>query len=99
MLLTGCSVGPSEQEIKAALQAEIDAVDQLAVSMLGEQKAEKLQIEIVSVSKWGCRAAKEQSYICDLEVDLNSAKGGRFTQKSSVKMAKDESGWMVIKDL
>ena len=62
------------------------------------QRCAKLLIKYPE-KEWGCRAAKEQSYICDLEIDLNSAKAGRYRQKSSVKMAKGESGWIVIKDL
>ena len=97
--MAGCSVGPSEQEIQAALQAEIKEVDELAVTMMGEGRAEKLQIEVVSVNKWGCRAAQDQSFTCDVELELNSAKAGRHKQKSSVRMAKDDNGWMVIKKL
>lgn len=99
LLLTGCSIGPSEEEIQKALQNEIDSVNEVAFIMMGDQGAEPLQIEIVSVHKWGCRASQDQSYICDIEVDLDSAKAGRHKQKSSVRMAKDDKGWTLIKEL
>ena len=99
LLLTACSVGPSEQEIQKALQAEIESVNELAVIMMGDQSGESLQIEVVAVNKWGCRASQDQSFICDVELDLNSAKAGRHKQKSSVRMARDDAGWIVIKKL
>lgn len=99
LLLTGCSVGPSEQEIQKALQNEIDSVNEVAVIMMGDQGAKPMQIEIVAVNKWGCRASQEQSFICDVELDLNSAKAGRYKQKSSLRMARNDTGWIVIKKL
>lgn len=99
LLLSGCSVGPSEQDIQKALQNEVESVNELAVIMMGDQDAERLDIEVVAVNKWGCRADQDQSFICDVEIELNSAKAGPHTQKSSVRMARDDNGWMVIKAL
>jgi hypothetical protein len=100
LFLAGCSIGPTEQEIQKALQGEIDSVNELAGIMMGDQNGVKpLEIEVVSVNKWGCRAAEDQSYICDVELDLNSAKAGPHKQKQSVRMAKGDTGWIVIKAL
>lgn len=99
-MLSGCSGEPTETDLANTLQNELDQVNELAKTMLGETAASQTALSIVSVSKIGCsEGSEENSYLCDVEVALNSPETGPQTLRSQLHMMQKAQGWTVIKQL
>ncbi len=97
-LLGGCTAGPTEAELTAAIRAEMDRANALAASMLGPEAAARTATRIHGLDKLGC--VKEEggdAYVCGIEVDITAPPAQRRKLASRVRMAKQDNGWTVVK--
>lgn len=81
-LLAGCSSGPSQPEVEAAVQKAFGS------AFMGVKL-----IEYSSIKKIGC-TAKEGGYVCDVELTMK-AMGQQQTQMQRLRFVKGSDGWMV----
>jgi hypothetical protein len=86
LALTGCSGGPSEDEMKQALQRQTTAA--LAGNILGSV----VQPEIKSVRKIGCEKSGS-AYLCDVEVEAGAKGFGSQKSTSRMRFIEGKDGW------
>lgn len=92
VLLTACA--PTDEDIKLALQKEIDKVNDSAIQMVGKDMASKMQAKLISSKKIDCKSAdKNPGYICDVEVTVDLPLVGQQTKTSPMRFVKGDSGW------
>lgn len=80
--LAGCSSGPSQSEVEAAVQKAFGS------AFMGVKL-----IEYSSIKKIGC-TAKEGGYVCDVELTMK-AMGQQQTQVQRLRLVKGSDGWLV----
>lgn len=87
-VLAGCGSGsgPSESEMKNALQAAFKEND---------------FVTVLSVKKIGCKEDGSNAYRCDVEVDQNVkasnfGPGGRKTDTTNIRFVKASDGWKAL---
>ncbi len=80
-LLTGCSSGPSESDIRQALQK----------TYAQATAATGVKMEIVSLKKLGC-AESGGGYMCDFELSLKGPLGAQ-TATTKARFVKGSDGW------
>lgn len=94
VLLTACSSGPNDAEIKAALEAK-SAEGSSALKAIGIDLGMKLD----NVKKIGCSKDKEgEAYVCDIEFTVTSKNiltGNTDSKQTTEKkrFVKTEAGW------
>lgn len=89
VLLTACSKGPSDSEVKAVLQAEVDKLANLT-SFAGLD----MKVELHKVTVHGCEEARTDVYRCDVEVDSTAPIVGRSVERTNIMLAKTGAGWI-----
>ena len=103
ILLGACSSGPSESEISAAAQKQIDqanaamkGVAGMAGALAGGQSAGKVAdafaYKLISVRKIGCKG-DGPAYICDVEMETEAPLVGRQKSMRPIKLVKASDGW------
>lgn len=100
MALTGCSGEPTEADLKKALQAEMDRANELAQTMLGNEAGAEVATTIHALKKLKCKQSEEDGkteYRCKVELDITYPPAKRQKRKASVRMVKEDNGWMVVK--
>lgn len=92
VILAGCSSGPSEDDIKAALNREADR-DAVITQENG--------ISVLSVKKsWlGCSKVESDTYECLVDTVAVQRDGGFSAQNSTVNLTLVQEGdnWIVVK--
>ena len=89
-VLTGCSVEPSEADIKKAIEREFSQ---------GEGMAGGLAPKLHGLKKLGCaKAASNPGYNCDVELDLEAPFIGRQKSALKVRFVKGDDGWVGIRE-
>ena len=88
--LAGCSLPPSEGDIKAALEASLSDTNKLSASLFGAAG----KVEIVAVKKIGC-TKEGGGYTCDVEVTSKVPVVGERKSMSKMRFVKLDSGWSV----
>lgn len=100
--LSGCSSAPSDDDIKAVLQADqkqseaqaeaLAAGGGLAADMV-RQMVVQSHVEIVSARKLGCKEDGEKAYRCDVEIEAQQ--GGKALKPApvSLRLVKGSQGW------
>jgi len=94
--MLGCSSGPSESDIRAAFEAQIDEAARAAEGFAGKGTADRFKVEIHSVEKLGCNASGDGAYLCDVKVDATAPLMGRTSQASTVRLRKTGDGWVLV---
>lgn len=94
ILLVACSAGPSESDIKAALDRAVNQANDMTTKMVGKLGA-GMRTEILSVSKIGCKE-DGAGYLCDVEMKVKAAVVGEQTTTSSARFVKGSAGWTVV---
>jgi hypothetical protein len=92
--LSACSSGPSEGDIKAALDRAANQANQLTTKMIGKAGA-GMRTEVLSVRKIGCKE-DGAGYQCDIELKVKSPVIGEQTGTRSARFVKASDGWTVI---
>jgi outer membrane lipoprotein-sorting protein len=92
VLLLGCSSEPSEADIKAAVQAQYDAVNSLS-GMFGMKKD---IANLTSVEKVGCSSVRDKVFRCDVVVTGGNAITGEGKSTASLLLMKTKEGWAEV---
>ncbi len=98
--LTGCSKEPTEADLKKALQSEMDRANELAQTMLGEAAGAEVATTIHAINKLNCKLSEvdgKQEYRCRVEMDITYPPAKRQKRKASIRMVKEDNGWMIVK--
>jgi len=95
LLLAGCSSGPSDSEIDAAIRMQFDEMNKMT-SQMGMGESTKLH----SAKSLGCKKATEgQGYVCDVELDVSMAMLGRRSGVSPIRFVKSDDGWRAVDEV
>jgi len=100
MALTGCSGEPTEAELKKVLQSEMDRANELAQTMLGNEAGAEVATTIHALDKLNCKLSEvegKQEYRCKVEMDITYPPAKRQKRKASIRMVKEDNGWMIVK--
>lgn len=94
-MLTACQ--PSDSDINAALQREVDQSNQQMVEMVGAKTSQEFKIKLISTKKIGCKEATGQSgYVCDVETEIDNPFLGKQKKVVSSRFVKASEGWTVV---
>ncbi|TVP91925.1 MAG: hypothetical protein EA348_02980 [Pseudomonadaceae bacterium] len=94
LLLAACSSGPSESDIQALLESEINKMSAAMGELGGDEMSDMLKVDIHSVKIHSCEEERTDVYLCDVEIDATSPLGGRSTERSMIMLAKSDDGWI-----
>lgn len=93
--LFGCSAGPSESDIDAAVQKLVEQQNKEITalgSMMGgtnSKMLDSMKVEAPKVKKIGCKEDGENAYLCDVE--LTNKQG---TNVAPMRLVKGSGGWV-----
>lgn len=94
LLLSACSSGPSERDVKALIEAQLEQMSAMLGEMGGESMSGMLKVEIHDVTLHGCEEERTDVYRCDVEVDATAPLVGRSVERSEILLAKSKDGWI-----
>ncbi len=94
LLLSACSSGPSENDVKALLEAQMNQMSTMMGEIGGESMSGMLKVDIHGVTIHSCEEQRTNVYLCDVDVDATRPIAGRSVQRSEVLMAKSKDGWV-----
>lgn len=94
VLLSACSSGPSENDIKALLEAQMDKMSAMVSDLGGDSMSGMLKVEIHNVTIHSCEEERTDVYRCDVEVDATAPVIGRSVERSEILLAKSDGGWI-----
>ncbi len=98
LLLAGCAAGPTDAEIKAALEKDLEA-SQSPLRLIDKAMSAKL----TAVKQIGCSKDKEgAAFVCDLQmtVETTNPLTGKVDSKDGtdkLRFVKTDKGWVVSK--
>lgn len=93
--VTGCSSGPSEGDIRAALERESEET----AAFIGGKNKDRMKTQIHSVKIIGCKEAKDSTgFYCDYELDMTAPMFGRHKGPTRDLFLKTDSGWVRMAD-
>jgi len=92
--LAACSSGPSDADIKQAIQKTVDTTNESVKKMTGMEIPANMRTELLSAKKLGCTDAGGNAYTCDVEVEIKSV-AGVVKQPTKLRMVKGSDGWAV----
>jgi hypothetical protein len=84
ILLAACSAGPSEGDIKAAMDR--------AAKQTNDQLPAGMRTEVISVRKVGCKE-DGAGYRCDIELKVKAPIVGEQSGTRSARFVKASDGW------
>ena len=98
-LLTACSTGPSESEIKTVFDRDLRPQIEQAAKMLesasnifGVDKDKPVPKITLEVKKVGCKADGDNAFMCDVEI-LGSNGEKNTSKVVPMRFVKTSSGW------
>ncbi|SDU30461.1 hypothetical protein [Halopseudomonas salegens] len=94
VLLSACSSGPSESDIKALLEAEMEKMSAMIGELGGDSMSDMLEVEIHKVTIHSCEEERSDVYRCDVEVDATAPVTGRSVERAEIVLAKSDDGWI-----
>lgn len=92
-LLAACSSGPSEGDIKAALDQAANQSNAAMGQVLGKAGA-GMKTEILQVKKIGCKE-DGSAYLCDIEMRVKAPMVGEQSTATKARFVKGSNGWTV----
>lgn len=100
LLLTGCSNGPSETEIHAAIEQSLSSVNNAVSGIAGLTGAnsESLQAKVDEVKKISCKKVPKTAsptYECEVRISMQLPILGQQSGTDLVTLSKASSGWIV----
>lgn len=105
LIVVGCSRGPSEADIRAALEKDMaktaQSIDEAGKIFGGVGKAltdSMGKTELHAVRKIDCKEAKDApGFVCDVEIDMTVPFVGRSKEMTTARFVKGPEGWVVMK--
>lgn len=91
--LAACSDGPSEGDIQALLEAEVTQANDMVNELAGAEMAAAMQTEIHDITLHGCDKVQDDTYRCDIEVDITAPMVGHKVQRSTITLTDTDAGW------
>ncbi|MGA7778235.1 MAG: hypothetical protein WCA85_11060 [Paraburkholderia sp.] len=90
VLLSACSGSPSEGDVRAALEKQVDAGRAQTEQLLGKSSFLDSQMDqqkqaVANIKLVGCKSDGDKAYLCDVE---SNGTAGR------VRMLKGSDGWL-----
>lgn len=98
LTLAGCGGAPSEGQIKAAIEAQLQQQQKAVAGMLGAAAGtipKDMLPEVTNVRKIGCTADGEKAYRCDVELEMKLRGNVTKTPPRPVRLVKGSDGWAV----
>jgi hypothetical protein len=92
-LAAACSSGPSESDIKGALNNATQQANAATGQLLGKAGA-GLKTEVLDVKKIGC-TEDGSAYLCDIEMRVKAPFIGEQTTATKARFVKGSNGWAV----
>ncbi|WP_101048927.1 hypothetical protein [Macromonas nakdongensis] len=97
-VLAGCSGAPSEDDMRAALdrqmQAQVDGASHI-FGGAGASLMKGMMPEVQSLKKVGCQADGEKAYRCDVELQVQQL-GVTNRSVVSLRFVQASDGWTVV---
>lgn len=84
LLLSACSSGPSEDDVKTLLEAQMNQMSGMLGEIGGENMSSMLKVNIHAVTIHSCEEQRTNVYLCDVDVDATTPITGRSVQRSEV---------------
>lgn len=99
MGLAGCSSGPSESDVRKAVEHSVEAMNEQIVAMAGAQAASRVgAFELTAFELLGCEEAGE-SYNCDIVLSLDTPLMAVDGRSASIRVRETGDGWRVMGEL
>lgn len=96
-MLTACQ--PSDSDIQAAVQKEVDKTNQQMSQMIGDNASQEYKLKLISTKKIGCKEATGQSgYVCDVETEIDNPFLGKQKKVVPSRFVKATDGWTIVDD-
>ena len=100
LLLTGCSSGPSEAEIRTAIEQSLSSVNNAVsgIAGLAGANAKSLQAKVDDVKKIACKKVPKTAsptYECEVQISMQLPILGQQSGTDLVTLSKTSSGWIV----
>ena len=99
LALTACGGAPSDGDIKASIEKQMEA-DSKAMEQFGGKQAtnmaKNLLPEIKSIKKIGCKEDGDKAYKCDVEMEVTQM-GNTNKGIAPFRFVKASDGWVVTK--
>ena len=92
--LTGCSGEPSQQQVEAAVQKNVDEANNRAKQLAGKLSPD-MQTKLNSAKKVACTKESDKVYKCDVEIDMNMPMAGELKKTVSSRFVNGSDGWTV----
>lgn len=92
-LAAACSSGPSEGDIKSALDQAANQSNAAMGQVLGKAGA-GMKTEILQVKKIGCKE-DGSAYLCDIEMRVKAPMVGEQATATKARFVKGSNGWTV----
>lgn len=94
--LAGCSSGPSESDVRKAMNAAVDSMNSQIEEMAGANMANRVgRIEMTDFDLLGCEQAGE-SYNCDVVYSMNTPLMPIQDRSASVRLRDTDKGWKIV---
>jgi len=94
--LAGCSGGPSESDVRKAVEAAVDSMNSQIEEMAGAGMAARVgRIELTEFDLLGCEQAGE-SYNCDIVYSMDTPLVPVHDRSTSVRVRDTDKGWKLV---
>lgn len=99
VVLAGCSSGPSESDVRRAVEAELEAMNQQVVAMVGQAAANRVgSNRLTGFDLLGCEGSDE-TYRCDVVVSMDTPLMPVTDRALTLRVRKADGGWKVMEGL
>lgn len=99
MGLAGCSSGPSESDVRKAVEHSVESMNEQLSAMAGAQAAARVgAVKLTAFELLGCEEAGE-SYNCDVVLSLDTPLMPVDGRSASIRVRETDDGWRVMGEL
>lgn len=97
-LLSACSMQPTSDEIKKAVQDKVNQENQTVHSVAGDMLGKSLDLKLDSVEKIGdcIKSSDGKTYECDVKVIIDAPIVGKQTATKRLNFIKGDNGWVLM---
>lgn len=99
VVLAGCSSGPSESDVRRAVEAELDAANAQLAAMVGQTAADQVgRTRLTGFDLLGCEGSGE-SYRCDVVISMDSPIMPVNDQALTLRLRESNGDWKIMEGL
>lgn len=99
VFLTACSGSPNDDDVKKAVENNVNQKNDNNIHLFGSQNANLATIKLLDVKKLGdcVKQSDGKDYVCDLQVTVESQIMGKKTSNNKVTFTKDnDNNWVIL---